>query len=161
MNLLNFGSDSFQSGFLQLLLGNSGTAVVLGISLLIMLVFIIILAVRLQRAMTEAAENNAKINQYIAALPPEKLSIVMAIYNSTRKELGFGIVLSLIGGLFAAQRIYLGSTKSAVFSVIFFWTGIPAIITVFDLMNMPKTVSEYNLGVIQSLYNQLAAPKIE
>ena len=40
-------------------------------------------------------------------------------------------------------------------------TGIPAIITVFDLMNMPKTVSEYNLGVIQSLYNQLAAPKID
>ena len=155
---LNF---SFQSGFLQLLLGNSGTAVVLGITLLIMLVFIIIFAVRLQRAMTEAEENNAKINQYIAALPSDKLGIVMAIYNNTRKEVGFGVGLSLIGGLFAAQRIYLGRTKSAVFSVIFFWTGIPAIITVFDLMNMPKTVSEYNLGVIQSLYNQLAAPKIE
>ena len=155
---LNF---SFQSGFLQLLLGNSGTAVVLGITLLIMLVFIIIFAVRLQRAMTEAEENNAKINQYIAALPSDKLGIVMAIYNNTRKEVGFGVGLSLIGGLFAAQRIYLGRTKSAVFSVIFFWTGIPAIITVFDLMNMPKTVSEYNLGVIQSLYNQLAAPKID
>ncbi len=155
---LNF---SFQSGFLQLLLGNSGTAVVLGITLLIMLIFIIIFAVRLQRAMTEAEENNAKINQYIAALPSDKLGIVMAIYNNTRKEVGFGVVLCLIGGLFAAQRIYLGRTKSAVFSVIFFWTGIPAIITVFDLMNMPKTVSEYNLGVIQSLYNQLAAPKID
>ena len=155
---LNF---SFQSGFLQLLLGNSGTAVVLGITLLIMLIFIIIFAVRLQRAMTEAEENNAKINQYIAALPSDKLGIVMAIYNNTRKEVGFGVGLSLIGGLFAAQRIYLGRTKSAVFSVIFFWTGIPAIITVFDLMNMPKTVSEYNLGVIQSLYNQLAAPKID
>ncbi len=152
---------TFQSGIFQLMLGNQGTAVILGISLLIMLALIIIFAVRLQRSMTEAAENNAKINQYIAALPPDKLAIVMAIYNATRKELGFGVVLCLIGGLFAAQNIYLGRTKSAVFSVIFFWTGIPTIITLFDLMNMPKTVSEYNLGVIQSLYNQLAAPKID
>ncbi len=152
---------TFQSGIFQLMLGNQGTAVILGISMLIMLVLIIIFAVRLQRSMTEAAEDNAKINQYIAALPPEKLATVMSIYNTTRKELGFGVVLCLIGGLFAAQNIYLGRTKSAVFSVIFFWTGIPTIITLFDLMNMPKTVSEYNLGVIQSLYNQLAAPKID
>ncbi len=44
---------------------------------------------------------------------------------------------------------------------LFFWTGIPTVISLFDLVNMPLIISEFNLNVIESLYNQLAAPKIE
>ena len=161
MNLLDFGSGSIQSGVFQILLGNTGTAVVLGISALIILVILIILAFRLNRSMNEAVENNAKINQYFAAMPPEKVPVVTAIYQSTRKKLGFGMILCLVGGTFAAQRIYLDKTKSAVLFLVFFWTGIPTIVSLFDLVSMPEMISQYNLGIIQSLYNQLAAPKID
>lgn len=161
MNLDELVSYIIPSGLFQLALGNSGATLVLGITALIMQIIIIILAISLHHSMRAADENNAMINRYIAALPPEKLSVVMSIYESTRKEQGIGLILCLVGGTFLAQRIYLGKSKAAVLSVIFFWTGIPAIISVFDLVNMPCMISQYNLGIIQSLYNQLAAEKIE
>jgi TM2 domain-containing membrane protein YozV len=39
---------------------------------------------------------------------------------------------------------------------IFFWTGIPTIISIFDMISLPKTISEFNLAVVQSLCEQIA-----
>lgn len=159
MNFEELASYVIPSGLFQLALGNSGATVVICITALIMQIIIIILAIKLHHSMRAADENNAMINRYIAALPPEKTAVVMAIYENTRKEQGIGLILCLVGGTFMAQRIYLGKSKFAVLSVVFFWTGIPLIISMFDLVNMPRMISQYNLGIIQSLYNQLAAEK--
>ena len=71
------------------------------------------------------------------------------------------MVLSIVGGVFGIQRAYLGKRRSAVLMMLFFWTVIPGIISLFDLTTMPKTVSEFNLSVIRSLYEQIVSPKIE
>ena len=138
-----------------------GFLIVWGVSLLIFLVFLIIFVKRLSDSIKIAAQNNGRINQYLAAIPADKIGTVSAIYQNTQKNAGIAMILALVGGIFGIQRIYLGKRKSAVLMMLFFWTTIPGIISFFDLTAMPRTVSEFNLSVIRSLYDQIASPKIE
>ncbi len=145
----------------SLLISSTGLLWVWGITLLIFVIFIAVLASRISDSIRIAAENNGLTNQYLAAVPPDRIGTVNAIYQNTRKSLGHAILITIVGGVFGYQRIYLGKRKSAIAMFLLFWTGIPTIISLFDLTVMPKTISEFNLNVVQSLYNQIAAPKIE
>lgn len=138
----------------------TGTLITWGITLLIFFVVIVILSIRLSHSIRDAALNNGRSNQYLAAVPPDKIGTINAVYQNTRKSLPGAMLLAFLGGTFGLQRAYLGKRKSAMAMFLFFWTGVPTVISLFDLTDMPKTVSEYNLSVIESLYNQIAAPKI-
>ena len=141
---------------------NTNTVLLLwGITLGIFFIFTIILVSRISKSMKKAAENNGRINQYLAAVPADRIGTVNAVYQNSRKNLAEAMILSVVGGLFGLQRIYIGKQRSAVFMFLFFWTGIPAIISLFDLANMPDTISTFNLSVAESLYNQIAAPPLE
>ncbi len=139
----------------------NGSLILLGVTLIIFLIFLLVLGFRISQSIKDSALNNGKINQYLAAVSADRIGTINAIYQNTRKHLSGAILLSIVGGSFGFQRIYLGKRKSAMAMLIFFWTGVPTVISLFDIANMPRTVSEYNLGVIESLYNQLAAPDIE
>lgn len=139
----------------------TGALVIIGLTLVIFFVILVYLAIRLSKSIQAAALNNGRSNQYLAAVPADRIGIVNAVYQNTRKNLSGAIILCLVGGTFGLQRAYLGKRKSAMTMFLFFWTGVPAVISLFDLADMPKTVSEFNLGVIESLYNQIAAPKLE
>ena len=132
-----------------------------GIALGIFLIIVIILAVRLSKSIKIAAENNSRINQYLAAVPPDRIGTINAIYQNSRKSLSGALLITIVGGVFGFQRIYLGKRRSAVVMLLFFWTGIPAVISLFDTVNMPEIISSFNLGVAESLYNQIAAPQID
>ena len=133
----------------------------MSVSLAIFLAFLITFSIRISHSIKDGALNNGKINQYLAAVPADQIGTINAIYQNTRKHLSSAIILAIVGGIFGFQRIYLGKRKSAMAMLIFFWTGIPTIISLFDIVNMPRTISEFNLGVIESLYNQLAKPEIQ
>ena len=111
--------------------------------------------------MKALASNNARINQYLAAVPSDRIGTINAVYQNSRLHLTGAMLLCIVGGAFGFQRIYIGKRKSAMAMFMFFWTGIPTIISLFDLSDMPKTVSEFNLTVAESLYNQIAAPRID
>ena len=138
-----------------------GVLIVWSVTLLIFFVFLIILVKRLSDSLKVNAQNNGRINQYLAAVPADKIGTVSAVYQNTRKSLGLAMTLSVVGGVFGLQRVYLGKRKSAVLMMLFFWTTIPGIISLFDMTAMPKTVSEFNLSVIRSLYDQIASPNID
>ena len=146
---------------LELFTPSDGLTWVWGLSLGIFIIFLAILTKRISNSMKIAAENNGLANQYLAAIPPEHIGLINAVYQNTRKSLGLAIIITIVGGVFGYQRIYLGKRRSAIFMFLFFWTGIPTIISLFDLTVMPKTISEFNLTVVQSLYNQIAAPKVD
>ncbi len=145
----------------ELFTPSKGLIWVWGLSLGIFVIFLGILTKRISDSMKIAAENNGLANQYLAAVPPDRIGVINAVYQNTRKSLGLAIIITVIGGVFGYQRIYLGKRRSAFFMFLFFWTCIPTIISLFDLVAMPKTISEFNLTVVQSLYNQIAAPKID
>ena len=131
------------------------TVIVLCVSLTIFGIMVIILGVRLSQSITANSQNNGLINQYLAAVPADKIATISAIYQNTRKHLSTAMILAIVGGGFGMHRAYLGKRKSALAMFLFFWTGVPLVIAMFDLVMMPKTVSEYNLVVIRSLYDQL------
>ena len=141
--------------------GVPGMLIVWGITLVIFFAILIFLVKRLSDSIKIAAQNDGRINQYLAAIPQDRIGTISAIYQNTRKSLGTAMVLSIVGGVFGIQRAYLGKRRSAVLMMLFFWTVIPGIISLFDLTTMPKTVSEFNLSVISSLYDQIVSPKIE
>ncbi len=149
--------DLFSAEFLEA----PGILIVWGATVVIFFVFVVILVKRLSDSMRIGGQNNGRINQYLAAIPQERIGTVNAIYQNTRKSLGVAMILSIVGGPFGFQRAYLGKRKSAVLMMLFFWTLIPEIISLFDLTAMPRTVSEFNLSVISSLYDQIVSPKIE
>ena len=143
------------------LLEAPGILIVWGVTLLIFFAILIFFVKRLSDSIKIAAQNDGRINQYLAAIPQDRIGTISAIYQNTRKSLGTAMVLSIVGGVFGIQRAYLGKRRSAVLMMLFFWTVIPGIISLFDLTTMPKTVSEFNLSVIRSLYEQIVSPKIE
>lgn len=151
---------------MNILLGDSfsispqGALIIWGVTLLIFLIIVVVLSKRLSDSIKAANENNGMINQYFAATPADRIGIINAIYQNTKKDLGMAMLLSIVGGTFGFQRLYLGKRKSALAMFLFFWTGIPTIISIFDLTAMPKTVSDFNLAVIKSLFDQLSAPEI-
>lgn len=132
-----------------------------GSILLIVLIIFIILAVRTGKSITAAASVNAKINQYLAAIPEARIGTVSAIYTNTKKDLGPALLLCLLFGSFGAHKIYLGKKKSAVWYFLLSFTGIPLLLSLFDAANMAQTVAEYNLQAAEILYNQIAAPQVD
>ena len=158
--------DWIMNNFIEKLNGiigisGSGTVIVLGITLVIFALFIIYFAIRLSNSIKAATQNNGRCNQYLAAVPADRIGTINAVYQNTRKSLPGALLLAFVGGVFGLQRIYLGKRGSAMAMFLFFWTGIPAIVSLFDLTDMPRAVSEFNLSVVESLYNQIAAPKLE
>ena len=131
-------------------------AIIWAAALFVFLIILLILVKKLSNSLRASAQNNGRINQYLAAVPAEQIGTISAVYQNTRKSLGHAMLLALVGGTFGLQRAYLGRRRSAVLMFLFFWSGIPSVISVFDLVSLPKTVSEFNLNVVQSLYEQIA-----
>lgn len=150
MNDLNELADYFR-----------GSAILWGITILIFAIFVIILAKRISDSIKVAADNNGRINQYLAAVPADQIGTVNAVYQSSHKDLGIALILAIVGGTFGFHQIYLGKRRPATFMFLFFWTGIPTVLSLFQLSVLPKTVSEFNLSIARSLYEQIAAPKIK
>lgn len=134
---------------------------ILPISIVIFMVFLVFLVKRLSDSMKIAAQNNGRINQYLAAVPADRAVTISAVYQNTKKNTDTAMLLCIAGGTFGIQRAYLGRRRSAILMMLFFWTGVPAVISLFDLTGMPAVVSEFNLTVIRSLYDQIAAPNLE
>ena len=108
-------------------LSDRGVIILWGVSLLILLIFLIILARRISESILASVENNGRINQYLAAVPADRIGTINAVYQNTRKHLSAAMILCIIGGSFGFQRIYLGKKSSAISMFLFFWTGIPSI----------------------------------
>lgn len=128
------------------------------IMMLVALIFVIALLVVLSRSMTAAEENNQHINQILASIPDDRSARVSSIYLNAQKKLGIALLLTLTFGSIGAHKIYLGRKTEAILFFIFAITGIPTIISIFNAFAMPKTISEYNLNLISSLYNQFVQP---
>ena len=142
---------------------NSDFGVGIGVGVIVfmvlaILIFVIALLVVLSRSMTAAEENNQHINQILASIQDDRSARVSSIYLNAQKKLGIALLLSLTLGSIGAHKIYLGRKTAAILFFIFAVTGIPAIISVFNAFAMPKTISDYNLNLISSLYNQFVQP---
>ncbi len=148
-NYESFSGNSYGAGM------SEGGAIFLFVFLLFLVVIFIILAIRLSKSMETAAQTNSRINQTIAGLPDEKIALINSLYTNAKKELGTALLLALLLGSIGAHKVYLGRKTAAILFFVFSLTGVPAIISLFDAANMPKTIAEYNLNIIDSITAQL------
>ena len=87
----------------------TGALIILGLSLIIFIIILFYLSIRLTKSIQAAALNNGRTNQYLAAVPADRIGTVNAVYQNTRKQLSTAMILCLVGGTFGLQRAYLGS----------------------------------------------------
>ena len=66
------------------------------------------------------------------------------------KSKGVAILIALFLGGFGGHKFYLGQTTSGILSLIFFWTGIPALIAIIDIIRFVVMPDE----TFNSLYNK-------
>jgi TM2 domain-containing membrane protein YozV len=69
---------------------------------------------------------------------------IMNYYTANKKTTSSYALLALFLGGLGAHHFYLGRTLAGVLSVIFFWTFIPAICALVELMFSSVTVRNYN-----------------
>ena len=73
-----------------------GSIILMAVSLGIFLIFLVIFGIRISQSIKDSALNNGKINQYLAAVPADRIGTVSAIYENTRKHLSGAIILCII-----------------------------------------------------------------
>jgi TM2 domain-containing membrane protein YozV len=65
-------------------------------------------------------------------------------YEAVRRDEVVGILLALFLGTFGAHHFYLRRTGLAILYLLFFWSGIPAILGFIECFFMPARVREFN-----------------
>jgi len=68
----------------------------------------------------------------------------MAAYQ---KDEVVGVLLALFLGTFGAHHFYMRQTALGVLYCVFFWTGIPTVVSFIECFFMPGRVRQYNLGL--------------
>jgi TM2 domain-containing membrane protein YozV len=65
-------------------------------------------------------------------------------YPSTQRDELVGVLLAVLLGSFGAHHFYLRRTGLGVLYLVFFWTGIPAILGIIEAFFMPERVRRFN-----------------
>ena len=65
-------------------------------------------------------------------------------YEAVRRDEVVGILLALFLGTFGAHHFYLRRTGWGIVYLVFFWSGIPAILGFIECFFMPARVREFN-----------------
>ena len=66
-----------------------------------------------------------------------------------------GVLLALFLGSFGAHHFYLRRTGLGVLYLLFFWTGLPGIVSFFECFFMPGRVRRFNWGLTQFLLSRV------
>jgi TM2 domain-containing membrane protein YozV len=80
-------------------------------------------------------------------------------YERARKDEMVGFLLALFLGCFGVHHFYLRRNTAGIIYLLFFWTGITAILGLIECFFMPSRVREYNAAQATYIASQiLAAP---
>jgi len=81
---------------------------------------------------------------YTANMNPQQRAWFYAEYEHARKDEIVGVLLALFLGCFGIHHFYLRRNGLGVLYLLFFWTGITAILGFIECFLMPGRVREYN-----------------
>lgn len=90
----------------------------------------------------------------ITALPPsasawtdEQRALYYAHMSAWQKDEVVGVLLALFLGTFGAHHFYLRRPGLGILYCVFFWTGIPTVVSFIECFFMPERVRQYNLAL--------------
>ena len=77
-------------------------------------------------------------------MTPEQQATYNAYYPSTQRDELLGVLLAVLLGSFGAHHFYLRRNGLGILYLVFFWTGIPAILGIIEAFFMPGRVWRFN-----------------
>ncbi len=100
----------------------------------------------------------------IAALPPsasawtdEQRALYYAHMSAWQKDEVVGVLLALFLGTFGAHHFYLRRPGLGILYCVFFWTGIPTVVSFIECFFMPGRVRQYNLALATYFASTISA----
>lgn len=81
----------------------------------------------------------------------------LAQYNSVKKDVVVGVLLSVLLGHFGIHKFYLAETGWGIVYLLFCWTGIPTILGFIEAFFMPQRVREYNYAQATAIAGHVRA----
>jgi TM2 domain-containing membrane protein YozV len=81
---------------------------------------------------------------YTSNMNPQQRAWFYAEYEQARKDEVVGVLLALFLGCFGLHHFYLRRNGLGVLYLLFFWTGITAILGFIECFLMPGRVRDYN-----------------
>jgi TM2 domain-containing membrane protein YozV len=92
---------------------------------------------------------------YTANMNDQQRAWFYAEYERARKDEAIGFLLALFLGDFGIHHFYLRRNTAGIVYLIFFWTGIPAILGIIECFFMPGRVRQYNAALALYISNQI------
>jgi len=81
---------------------------------------------------------------YTANMNEQQRAWFYAEYQQASKDEVVGVLLALFLGGLGAHKFYMGETGLGILYLVFFWTGIPALVAFIECFLMPGRVRTYN-----------------
>jgi TM2 domain-containing membrane protein YozV len=94
---------------------------------------------------------------YTATMTEHQRAWFYAEYERARKDETVGILFALFLGCFGVHHFYLRRDGLGILYLIFFWTGITAILGFIECFFMPARVRQYNTAQAIYISNQILA----
>jgi TM2 domain-containing membrane protein YozV len=94
---------------------------------------------------------------YTANMNGQQRAWFYAEYERARKDEMVGFLLALFLGCFGAHHFYLRRNTAGVIYLLFFWTGITAILGLIECFFMPSRVRQYNAAQAMYIASQILA----
>ena len=88
---------------------------------------------------------------YTANMTDQQRAWFYAEYQQASKDELVGVLLALFLGGLGAHKFYMGETGLGILYLLFFWTGIPAIIGLIECFLMPGRIRAYNAMRAQAI----------
>jgi TM2 domain-containing membrane protein YozV len=97
---------------------------------------------------------------YTANMNDQQRAWFYAEYERARKDELVGVLFALLLGTFGIHHFYLRRDGLGVLYLIFFWTGIPAILGFIECFFMPGRVRQYNATQAYYISTQILSGSI-
>ena len=76
-------------------------------------------------------------------------------YNLRSRQLSVGISLALLLGWLGVHRFWLEDKKRGFTFLVFFWTLLPALLSIFDALCMFELCKQYNNKLAKKLFDDI------
>ena len=93
--------------------------------------------------------------EYGQDLPDDRRRRFHHVYMSRRKDVTPAVLFALFLGGIGAHHFYLGHTLMGVVFVLFFWTFIPLILSILELLFMLPIVKRHNRQIAKDVLSEI------
>lgn len=130
-------------------------------------------ALRLKISITSTPQSNEVIKQVSSVRDPKLLKLdknieeikseltenqaldFQILFSRRKKSVLGGVLLVVLTGAFGGQKFYIGQKLAGVLSILFCWTFIPFLISIFDACFMGKTIGKLNQNIAKEIAAEL------